>query len=474
MIVFKNVNFKYQNNFVLKNLNLVVSSGECVVITGRSGSGKTTLLRLLNGLIPELYQGEASGEMSALGIQLPTQDFNAYLEKVGVIFQNPNAQFFTTTVESELVFTLENLGFPREIILSRLDEMVEKFDLERLRHRSIFSLSGGERQRVVFAAIRMLDCELYLFDEPCSNLDELSLTRLRADLSDLKSQGKTIVIVDHRLDYLTGIADRVIQLEQGEIRQQFLFNELEKKKTVELYHYGLRRINKNEFSSMWHHYQPKQSQSLTIGAIYFQHKKNKAFSLNLPKLTFSPNEIVGIIGPNGAGKTTFSKILCGLQKVKRHQMILEDEVLTARTISKYAFLVMQDVGLQLVFETVEKELRATAKKLELYERVVDKLQLRHLLFRHPQTLSGGEKQRVVIAVAILSGKQLLIFDEPTSGLDLKNMLRLSELFCWLKTFNIFIFIVSHDLEFIEKTCQRVLSFKNGKLSSDERVDNMIN
>ncbi|MEI5995338.1 hypothetical protein A5880_002928 [Enterococcus sp. 4G2_DIV0659] len=140
---------------------------------------------------------------------------------------------------------------------------------------------------------------------------------------------------------------------------------------------------------------------------------------------------------------------------------------------KESFVVMQDVNLQLFFETVEKEISLYAKNIQDFDRIVEMLHLEPLLWRHPQTLSGGEKQRVAIASALLSGKRIIIFDEPTSGLDLLHMVEVSNTIRWLHQGNIFVLVITHDKEFLSCTCQRVLHFDQGQIIEDYFIEPTI-
>ena len=137
--------------------------------------------------------------------------------------------------------------------------------------------------------------------------------------------------------------------------------------------------------------------------------------------------------------------------------------MTPRQLVECSFLVMQDVNLQLFFETVEKELITYAKRLDLLDSVIHQLNLESLLWRHPKTLSGGEKQRVAIGSAILSGKEMIIFDEPTSGLDLKHMEEVSHLLKWLNELGVLVIVITHDKEFIKKTCHKVINLNAGSV-----------
>lgn len=172
MITIEKLSLKRGTQQVLKDVSCQIFAGEVVVLCGQSGSGKSTLLNVLNGLIPELYPAEMTGAVQVAGDSLPTEDFPAYARKIGVVFQNPKTQFFTTDVYSELAFTMENAGIEPVEIRKRIKEAAEQFSLSELLDASVFELSGGEKQRVAIACATMLSHDLFLFDEPSSNLDE--------------------------------------------------------------------------------------------------------------------------------------------------------------------------------------------------------------------------------------------------------------------------------------------------------------
>lgn len=172
------------------------------------------------------------------------------------------------------------------------------------------------------------------------------------------------------------------------------------------------------------------------------------------------------MGKNGAGKSSFVKALCGLLATQKGQISLAGQRMTAQDMIGKSFLVFQDVNYQLFCETVEKELQLNAQRLENFAEVVVALNLENLLNRHPATLSGGEKQRVAIGSAILSGKELLVFDEPTSGLDFYHMKQVTQLMQFLQTLGVFVITISHDLEFICQSCQRVILLEHGSVQQD--------
>lgn len=470
MIDLHDVTFAYEDQEkVIQNVELEVKAGEFIVLCGKSGCGKSTVLRILNGLIPELYLGELTGSGSVLEQELLTKEFNEYVREIGVVFQNPKTQFFTSDVYSELAFAMENYGVSRKEMIDRIDEITSLFSLEEFLERSMFHLSGGQKQLIAFASASMLQHRLFLLDEPSSNLDEATIEQLKAYLQVLKSQGMTIIVSEHRLYYLTDLADRYLVMEKGQIVENYTSQEMREKSVAEIQTLGLRSLNQTHLTKKVKQAEGSEKLVLTCDGLEFHYRKQPSV-LKIPSLTLTSADITGIVGHNGAGKSTFSKLLSGLIKPKAGAIKLNQEVMRPKELIKESFVVMQDVNLQLFFETVEKEISLNAQNTAEFDNVVAMLNLEPLLMRHPQTLSGGEKQRVAIASALLSGKKMIIFDEPTSGLDLVHMEEVSNTIRWLHEENILVLVITHDKEFLSQTCQRVLQFDQGQIIADYHIE----
>lgn len=462
MITFKNFNYKYieSQKLNIEDLSLNIKKGECILFTGASGCGKTSILRVLNGLAPEFFDGGYSGELKVahLNIGDKLKDFS---KVVGSVFQNPKNQFFNLDSTSELAFSMENYGYSKSEIQSRIDEVISEFSAEYLLERNVLELSGGEKQKLAFMASMMLDADVYVLDEITSNLDLKSIQLISSIIETLKKKGKTIVVAEHRIYYLKDLIDRMYIIKDGKLIHEVTKEQL------------------SDFDSKSCH-----TRQIDLSKVELGDKENRNFKeefLNIERLEykvhdrkvelqnqkFAASKIYTIIGDNGCGKTTFANALCGLHKSK-HKVKLDEKYLNNKNLVKNAFQVMQDVNYQLFTNQVEKEIKLGSDNLSLFDEVVDRLNIRRFLDRHPNTLSGGEKQRVAIASALLSNKKVLIFDEPTSGLDYINMIELSRLIEEIAKNDVVIFIITHDYEFLCQISDEVLYFD--KEGIKERIE----
>ncbi|KAF1305104.1 ABC transporter ATP-binding protein [Enterococcus saccharolyticus] len=462
LIELTNLSLEYQDTTILHQLNWQVKEGEMVVLCGKSGSGKSSLIKLLSGLIPELYEANIQGTGTILNQSLEERDFSEHAEQIGMVFQNPKTQFFTQDVYSELAFPMENVGMAQPEMVQRVLEVATEFNLTRFLEKSMFQLSGGEKQLVAFGSACTLTPKLFLLDEPSSNLDQVTVEKLKKYLSWLKSEGFTIIIAEHRLSYLMESADHFLFLPKG---LHWTKEELLAKSPIELEELGLRQLIVPKLTLGQTDTVEESEVALTMKNLTYTYSKQQN-GVTIPELQLSNQYITGLVGNNGAGKSTFAQLVTGLFKPKSGTIFLNGKKMTPKQLLKESYIVMQDVNLQLFFETVTKEITAMAKDLTDYEEVIEWLALEPLLNRHPQSLSGGEKQRVALAAAILSGKKILVFDEPTSGLDLVSMQKVSELIKKLKDKHLLVLVITHDQEFLQQTCDRVLKMNEGKIVSD--------
>ena len=459
MIEIRELSFKYKGgaNYSLKDINLKIKKGECILLCGKSGCGKSTLLKLINGIIPEFYDGDICGSVRVNGINTFTTEIHELSKFVGSVFQNPKTQFYTTNTTDEIAFGLENYGIDTEAINKRIIEVEKDLRLERLMNKNIFNLSGGEKQKIAIASTYALSPEIFVLDEPSSSLDIKSMKELSQTIENLKAMGKTIIIAEHRLWYLKDIVDRAIYMEDGKIIREYNMEEIEKLSEDERLKTGLRHCSCKDINLVNNEESFNEESSLEIRNLIF--KRNARTILSIDNIKFSYGNIIGIVGENGIGKSTFAKIVCGLYKTNNEEILKDNRRFNRRNRIKESLLVMQEVNYQLFTDTVFDEILLTSKIRDknIVNTYLKDMELENIIDRNPHTLSGGQKQRVIILSALLSGKKILFFDEPTSGLDYRNMKIVAKNIKKVKKKDRLILIISHDIEFLELVCDESIN-----------------
>ena len=484
-IVLEDVSFRYPNQEkpILDHVSLKVAPGECVVLIGPSGCGKTTLTRLVNGLIPHSYEGELSGRVRVNGRDVSEWTADELGVEVGSVFQNPRGQFVNIDVASEIAFGCECLGLPPAEIVERVDAATTALGIRGFAGRSIVELSGGQKQSVILAAAWAMHPNVFVLDEPTASLDTASMRRLARVLSQLKSQGKTILVSEHRLWWLAGIADRVIAMEDGQLQAQWNAADFGCLTSEERHRRGLRAwsdqelyerrtTSKSEKVAVHTRALPCKNAGIRAQELVAGYKRGTPI-LQSASITLAPGRITGIIGENGAGKTTLLRCLCGLTKESRGTISIEDKKRRRKQRPAFVHLVMQEPGYQLFSDSVLKEAESACGDPGAAEKVrgiLERFGLIDLLDRHPLSLSGGERQRLSIAVGILRGSHVMLLDEPTSGLDYRNMQGVAAALRDAANEGCAIGIVTHDLEFLCEVCDEIAEVEDGRIRATYPLD----
>jgi energy-coupling factor transport system ATP-binding protein len=213
---------------VLQNINLQVRQGEFLAIIGPNGAGKSTLCYALAGFVPHFFKGELTGSIEVAGMESSTSTLNDWVLNVGLAFQNPFNQISGAkyTVFEEIAFGLENIGVPREEMKSRVQEAMALTGISDLADRSPYSLSGGQQQRVALTSILVMQPKLLVLDEPTSQMDPIGTREVFGTIRKMTENGLTVVLVEHKMEWIAEFADRVVALKDGRILMDGTPNEV--------------------------------------------------------------------------------------------------------------------------------------------------------------------------------------------------------------------------------------------------------
>ncbi len=446
----------------LDGVSFSLGRGEAMLVTGPSGCGKSTLLRILNGLVPNHFKGTLGGRLKVMELSFPSP-LESVSSIVGTVLQNPEEQILATTVAEEVALALEWKSVPVDEIRERTSKAIASLGLERLADRSVFNLSSGERQKCVIASVMASGADVVVMDEPTANLSPEATDDLADLCRELKRRGVTIVVVDHRLYWLRGVLDALLVLSNG--RAVFSGRTTEGRDVLDILAaqggfgtWGLRSVNVERPDLPSVDALPIScacTSAIEVKNLSFRYSRKaewiyRDFSASIPK-----GRVTAVTGANGAGKTTLARILCGLVKPSSGEILFAGKPLSPKARRVRTAFVMQQMDIQLYMRTVEAELLFSApRRLSAAERRTDAARwlgvfgLAHLKDRHPHSLSGGEKQRLVVACALMKRPELLILDEPTSGLDGRNMRIIADVLRDYAAACGSVLLITHDLELL--------------------------
>lgn len=217
----QNVTYKYPLTDVpvLQGINLQVEAGEFVAVIGPNGAGKSTLCYTLAGFVPHFFKGELEGTVDVAGVESQNSTLSEWVLNVGLAFQNPFNQISGAkyTVFEELAFGLENIGIPREEMNTRVTESMQLTGISDLADRSPYSLSGGQQQRVALTSILVMQPKVLVLDEPTSQMDPIGTREVFGVIRNMAERGMTVILVEHKVEWIAEFADRVIALKDGQI-----------------------------------------------------------------------------------------------------------------------------------------------------------------------------------------------------------------------------------------------------------------
>lgn len=473
------INFEFEFQYaqekkpILQQVGGNIPKGRCVVLCGGSGCGKSTLLCCINGLIPQFYEGELKGFCCLNGKNTEELSIGEIGQLASSVFQDPRSQFFTVNSSNEVAFGLENHGLPQEKIRQRVDEAFRIFHLEHLKDRNVYELSSGERQLISILSAWAMDTNIFLLDEPTANLDFAATQRLKTILLELKNQGKTLLLSEHRLYYLADIADEFWVMAGGEIKGKYTAQEAKLFSEEQLGALSLRTLNLKKITALNKPNPPKEGNPiLSVSDIYFKYGRKSDTLLSGISFSVDRHEIVGLVGANGCGKTTVGKLISGLYKPSGGTVMLCGKVQKPKQLQKQVLFIMQEAEFQFFTNSVLHELQyghqvtpEFEKKTEILLKSMGMWECRH---RHPFSLSGGQMQKLTLMMAFLSDKSVIVLDEPTAGQDAKSLESCAELIRKMSKDKTVI-IITHDLELIAKACDRCIGLSNGRVKTEFSV-----
>jgi len=505
MIRFNDFSFNYPDcaKPSLDKINVRISEGEFLVITGPSGGGKSTFLRSINGLIPNFYGGRISGTVLVNGrnaSETPTKEMS---ETVGMVFQDPENQLISNDVEREIAFGMENLCFSKELMRKRIEEALDAVNITRLRNRTTSELSGGQKQKVAIASALATHPDILLLDEPTSELDPRSAESVLNVIEKINDElGLTILLVEHRLERVIHHVDRMLMIDHGKLIYDGSPRKI-KSANVESWKVGLPPVTrlslhfqerlsnglpltvkeartslsdilsapKNKVS--WGRVNPSGKVCLSMDKVYFSYDGEKDILKNISFDVYE-GDMIALMGKNASGKTTLVKLMNGLVKPRKGKVLLFGKKISDYELSdliQKVGIVFQDPNLHLFNDTVEEEVAFVLRNLEMkeeliakkVERILKQFKIDQYRKSYPHDLSGGERQRVALASVLVSEPEMLILDEPTRGMDyfLKK-----ELISYLKERAKTVIMVTHDIETAAEFAERVVLVSEGSIISD--------
>lgn len=517
-VEFKNVTFTYEGakQPALKEVNLTVSQGEIILITGPAGSGKTTLCSCINGLVPHFHEGELSGDVLVRKYNTINSRVGGLASIVGMVFQDPESQLVTNSVIDEVAFGPENLGVPREEINQRVLEALKATRLEGYDEREPHTLSGGEQQACVIAAIFAMQPEIYVLDEPLANLDpEGKAQVLRVVVELAKQHGTTLILVEHALEEVLPLVDRVIVLNNGQIVRDGPVGEIIEAGDIPFVFtrppiirlgekYGLfplplssedfyekfrkrYRVGKMQWIDSVQNNFTRGEPVIQIDDIYFSYNKSDNHPIEALRgisLSIGAGEMVAILGRNGSGKTTLVRHIIGLlQPDKGKVVVLNKDVAHTPTheLAREVGFCFQNPNHQIVSFNVRDEITFGLKAhgiapSEFETRIRESLEFVSMLDYIDSEvfdLGKGQIQRLAFASVLSLKPDILIVDEPTTGQDPRMAQEIFEIIQRLNDSGTTVLIITHQINYAAAFTKRAVVLAEGKIKFDGEIQDLL-
>jgi energy-coupling factor transport system ATP-binding protein len=445
-------------------VSLTIEPGEFVVITGPSGCGKSTLALAIGGYLFRQYDGQAAGTVTVAGMDVREQPIYDVADVVGLVQQNPEAQFCTLTVLDELAFGLENRCLPRDEIQERIDWALGVVGAEHLAGRLLASLSGGEKQKVAIAAMMAAKPQVLIFDEPTSNLDPTGTAEVFAVIARIRARsGITVIVVEHKVGYLLHFRPRLVAMEDGHLVYDGPFEGAPRTQVA------LPQRPLPPPTGEW------VEPLVRLAGVHLSYGDRPV--LRDVSLEIGPGEFVAVMGDNGSGKSTFLHSLLGLHKpaLGSVQVLGRDTRRSAVSeLARQAAFVFQNPDHQIFGDSVWGEATFAPRNFGILDhstqaRIGELLDRSGLGYRredHPYRLSYGEKRRLNVVSVLSYAPRLILLDEVLIGQDPANAGFLLGLLRERVERGDTVVIVNHAPEITHRYASRVLFLDDGEVIVD--------
>ncbi len=513
VIVLRDLSFTYpdQTRPALDRVSLRVGRGEMVAVMGPSGAGKSTLAKVLNRAIPAFHAGWLSGSVELLGMAMEHHGVADLAGRVALVAQDFEAQLFSTNVQQEVVFGLEQLGTEPRLIRQRAADALARVGLAGFEERDPATLSGGEKQRLAIAASLALQPDLLVFDEPTTDLDPAGKEEVLAVLAALRRAGTTLVVVEHEIR-AAELADRLILLDQGRIAadgpSQTLLRDV-----ARLQRHAVRPPELASIAAHFDLSEPPSSveaaiQILRVHQVHAEAHSSEVHATPVPakplvelqdvrfaypggppildgiSLRIDPGESIALLGRNGSGKTTLAKHLNGLLQPSAGTVRLAGVPLVGMPLARIAAqvgYVFQNPDVQIFADSVADEVAFGPRNLglsaaEVDERVEATLRavgLEAARDEDPFILTKGERQRLAVASLLALRPSVLVLDEPTTGLDDHEQQAMMRLVGELRRGGTAVVMITHTPWIVAEHAGRALVMHAGRLAFDGSVDDLF-
>jgi energy-coupling factor transport system ATP-binding protein len=513
--VLDKVSYIYPNakDTVLKDISLTIKKGEFLGVIGATGAGKTTLCLALTGIVPQFYGGRFFGKIAIAGLDTLDHPVSELARQVGIVFEDPEIQITSTSVENEIAFALENLCVPRAEILRRIPIVLKSVRLEGFEKKNPQELSGGQKQRLAIAAALALQPDLLILDEPTSQLDPIGSQEVFATVRELKEElGVAIVMVSHAAEEMAEFCDRIALLSQGKLiavgtpdeiysqvdllQQNKLrppevaqaFSQVQQKgidipKIPVTLETGIKALS--ELRSQIQPIEPpifttsiRSNKPPVLSVQNLKHTYDDGTeALKNVSLDIHEGEYVLIVGQNGAGKSTLVKHFLNLLKPTAGRVLVRDRDTKDLSVSDLAQSIgylAQNPDNQIFNTSVEKEVAFALPFLGYAPDIVKKeterslkaMQLWEQRHAHPLSLPKGERGRIVIAALLAINPEIIIFDEPTTGQDYQGASSILEVSRQLHRMGKTVIVITHHLYLMPDYANRAIVMGKGTILLD--------